>query len=85
MAVKVEEEVQSEKIDEPLKNLFAFETNIGLSPLILAGVFNSKIRFRLFCLNPKFYSFFYEKGDAYADLTSNSLKDFGHQLTTSSI
>jgi hypothetical protein len=48
-------------------------------------VIKTQIRFRMFCLNPKFFSSFYEKGDAYANLIDNTLNTYTHELTTNQI
>lgn len=68
-----------------MKEVYPFETNIGFIPLVVGGVFSTQLRFRLFCLNPRFYSSFYEKGDAYANLIDNTLNDYTHQITTKQI
>ena len=54
-----------------MSQIFTFSTGIALAPVIVAGVFESTIRFRLFALNPRFFASCYAKGDLFADLISN--------------
>jgi hypothetical protein len=52
---------------------------------LLAGVFDSKVRFRLFCLNPKSFSSVYEKGDAFGNLINSALNEHSSQITSAAI
>lgn len=49
-------------------------------PIIIAAIFDTKIRFRLLGPNPKFYSNFYSKDNGYFDLTTLRSHEFAHQL-----
>jgi hypothetical protein len=45
---------------------------MALAPIVAAGVFKTTVRFRLFALNPRFFTSCYSKGDLFADLISNT-------------
>lgn len=49
-------------------NFFIFHTNVVYCPILLAGVFKDRVRFRLLGPNPKYYSQFYIKDNKFIDL-----------------
>lgn len=59
---------------------FIFHTNVVYSPILLAGVFKDRIRFRLLGPNPKFYSQFYIKDNKFIDLINFKAHDYAHQI-----
>lgn len=56
-----------------------------MAPVIVAGVYESTVRFRLFALNPRFFSSCYAKGDLFADLISNNFYEHAGAIPSSSI
>jgi len=56
-----------------------------LAPVIVAAVFKSSVRFRLFALNPRFFANCYTKGDLFADLVTNNFYERAGSIPDESI
>jgi hypothetical protein len=57
-----------------------WETSFAYCPLLIAGVFKNRIRFRLFGPNPKYYSTFYNKDEEFVDLTTLEVHEQSYQI-----
>lgn len=68
-----------------MSKIFLFQTGMAIAPIVVAGVFNSIVRFRLFALNPRFFASCYEKGDLFADLISGIYYDHAGLIPSSSV
>ena len=81
-----EEEIFSRSIqNQPIKSFFLWSTGVVYCPVLVAGVFENKIRFRLIGPNPKYYSNFYVKDGSYLDLATLRYHEHAHQLDQTQI
>ena len=71
--MEVIEEIISEDVGDEVKGIFSWETKFAYCPIVIAGVFEDRIRFRIFGPNPKYYSHFYSKDEEFVDLTNFSI------------
>ena len=71
----MQEDIISEDLGSPINQIYCWETKYGFCPLMIAGVFDDRVRFRLFGPNPKYYSNFYSKDEEFVDLTTYGIYD----------
>lgn len=72
--------MESKNIEGNLLNVFAWELGFAYCPLIIAGVFDGKLRVRFFGPNPKYYSIFYNRDEEFVDLTNLSIHNNAYEI-----